>query len=679
MAHERLRPSFTFDEDRLNELKKIVPEAFADGKINWEALKDSLGDYVEDEEAAQEHFGLFWPGKRDARRIASFPSKGTLTPVYGEGLKRDGTPDSNGHNDSRNIFIEGENLEVLKILQKSYAGRIKMIYIDPPYNTGNDFVYDDNFTEPLQEYLRRTGQVDEEGLALTTNKKADGRFHSKWLSMMYPRLRLARNLLREDGFIIIHLDENEITNLPLLLNEIFGEENNIGTITWDKRNPKGDATGIAYQSEYILCYAKNKEILNEKTILQRPKRNAEKILNKADEFYKKNGKKTIAPDLLEVKEKYNLPEEVIIEYEYINDLMTINKEFSNWLKKSDFSGGERAYSEIDEKGDVYQRVSMSWPNKKKAPDNYYMTLLHPKTKKPCPTPARGWRYPEKTLKELLKKKQIIFGMDESTQPRRKYLLKENMNENIPSILPFGGSDDKFFNKCDLPFDNPKPFKFSAEIIKYFTSPGDIVVDFFAGSGTTGHAVMNLNSEKNNRNFILVQFDELVDEKSIAYKKGFRRITEITQKRLVICSRNYSKISNGDFGFRKYKLDFSNYKEWINFQETNIRKLEMQLDTFESPLRENWSKDGLLTETILLEGFPLDSTIDRLTAYTANKVGKVTSDFCDHALLICFDVKIQEVTIKQLDLGSNDIFICLDSAINDQEKLRLSDKGMIKTI
>jgi len=161
MPIEKLRPSFTLDEDRINELKKIAPEAFADGKINWETLKEALGECLEDDEA-QEHFGLFWPGKRQARRIVAIASKGTLVPVYGEGLKADGTPDSDGFNDSRNIFIEGENLEVLKILQKAYAGKIKMIYIDPPYNTGNDFVYDDNFTEPLQEYLRRTGQADEE-------------------------------------------------------------------------------------------------------------------------------------------------------------------------------------------------------------------------------------------------------------------------------------------------------------------------------------------------------------------------------------------------------------------------------------------------------------------------------------------------------------------------------------
>jgi len=200
MPHERLKPDYTFDEERLTALREIAPEAFADGKVNWAALKEVLGGELEDDERDSEHFGLFWPGKREARKLASRPSSGTLVPVKGEGIHEETT---------RNIFIEGENLEVLKILRKSYAGRVKMIYIDPPYNTGNDFVYDDDFTEPLQDYLKRTGQIDGEGRPMPTNKKADGRFHSKWLSMMYPRLRLARELLRDDGVIFVSIDVSD--------------------------------------------------------------------------------------------------------------------------------------------------------------------------------------------------------------------------------------------------------------------------------------------------------------------------------------------------------------------------------------------------------------------------------------------------------------------------------------
>src|SRR5690349_9144945 len=229
MSYTRLRPSFTLTEDRLAELEAVVPEAFADGRINWETLRDTLDPFLEEEGPDAEHYGLFWPGKRDARRLAATPSKGALHPAVGEGVNEDTT---------HNIFIDGDNLEVLKLLLKSYAGRVKMIYIDPPYNTGNDFVYDDNFTEGLDDYLRRTGMIDEEGRKLTSNTKADGRFHSKWLSMMYPRLRLARNLLNEDGVIFISIDDNEIHNLRQLMNEVFGEENFIGCFIIQS-NPRG--------------------------------------------------------------------------------------------------------------------------------------------------------------------------------------------------------------------------------------------------------------------------------------------------------------------------------------------------------------------------------------------------------------------------------------------------------
>jgi adenine-specific DNA-methyltransferase len=244
MTIQKLRPSFTFTQDRLKELESIIPEAFADERINWDVLKEALGTYLEEEGSDAEHFGLFWPGKRDARRLATVPSKGTLKPAPGEGVDEDATG---------NIFIEGDNLEVLKLLQKSYAGHIKMIYIDPPYNTGNDFVYKDEFWDPLEDYLKKTGQADEEGKILTTNTKADGRFHSNWLSMMYPRLRLARTLLREDGAIFVSIDDTEMPHLKLLMNEIFGEENFVATLVW-QRSKKGDAKLIANIHEYILIF-----------------------------------------------------------------------------------------------------------------------------------------------------------------------------------------------------------------------------------------------------------------------------------------------------------------------------------------------------------------------------------------------------------------------------------------
>lgn len=226
MTITKLRPTFTFDQERLDALRAIVPEAFADGKVNWEVLQEALGERLEEEGQDAEHFGLFWPGKREARRLASMPSAGALKQVKGEGVNEETT---------RHIFIEGDNLEVLKLLQKAYAGRVKMIYIDPPYNTGNDFVYRDDFSQPLDEYLRVTGQTDDAGRVQVANTQTGGRYHSNWLNMMYPRLRLARNLLVDEGMIFVSIDDNELNHLRCIMNEVFGEENFIANIAWEKR------------------------------------------------------------------------------------------------------------------------------------------------------------------------------------------------------------------------------------------------------------------------------------------------------------------------------------------------------------------------------------------------------------------------------------------------------------
>lgn len=373
MPISKLRPAFTFTEDRLRELQAVVPEAFADGKINWETLREALGDILEDE--SQEHFGLFWPGKREARRLAAMPSKGTLIPQLGEGVDEENT---------HNLLIEGDNLEVLKLLQKSYSGRVELVYIDPPYNTGDDFIYPDDYVEPLESYLVRTGQMDDAGNKLTTANNSSGRIHSNWLSMMYPRLVAARAVLKAEGIIVIHIDEHEFAALSLLMNEIFGEENNLGTISWDKKNPKGDATGIAYQHESIMVFAKNRQLLLQNHEIQRAKKNAQTILSKAKELYSKIGKTVLPDDLQKITNTYELPTEAIKKYYKKATLEDINEEFSAWIKSQDFSGGESAYSQIDEKGEVFQSVSMAWPNKKRAPDEYFIPLVHSITKKTLP-------------------------------------------------------------------------------------------------------------------------------------------------------------------------------------------------------------------------------------------------------------------------------------------------------
>lgn len=300
----------------------------------------------------EERYQFTWPDKKKSMLLANAPINKTLRPCREESVDFDTT---------ENLYIEGDNLEVLKLLQETYLGKIKMIYIDPPYNTGNDFVYNDDFSMSEEEFAKANKTYDEDGNRLVKNLDSNGRFHTDWLNMLYPRLKLAKDLLSEDGIILINMDENELVNLYKICYEVFGEQNDLGTIVWDKRNPKGDAQGVSAQHEYILLFAKNKIAFLEHNKVVRPKKNAAAIIKKAQSLFSK------------MSLTYTLED--------------INKDFSAWMRvQNDFSGGEKAYNKIDEKGNVYRPVSMAWPNKKKAPDDYFVPLVHPVTGKPCPVP-----------------------------------------------------------------------------------------------------------------------------------------------------------------------------------------------------------------------------------------------------------------------------------------------------
>ena len=465
-----------------------MPEAIADGKLDIERLRELLADDVAD---GNERFGLFWPGKKRALRAAQAPTTATLKPDFAHAKDWDTT---------QNVFIEGDNLEVLKTLQRHYHNKIKLIYIDPPYNTGKDFVYPDNFKEGLDTYLEWTRQVNEEGKKVSTNSETEGRYHSNWLNMMYPRLKLARNLLADDGVVMVHIDENEYSNLEKLLNEIFGEGNNLGTIVWDKRNPKGEVAGVAQQHELISLFCRKKEAFADAAYFSKKKENAEAMLNKVVALIKGKGDVT-------------------------DEVRTL---YRQWLKEREqqLSGGEAAYKLIDEHGDIYRPVSMAAPDKPET--RSHRPLRHPATGEPCPVPAKGWRYPDGTMDELLRNGKILFGKDETTQPQRKYLLRENLRESVSSLLYFGGSDDAL----GLPFENPKPVAVASKLVESICKPGDLVMDFFAGSSTTAHAVMQLNAEDGGkRRFIMVQLPEPTPADSEARKAGFNTIADISRRRI----------------------------------------------------------------------------------------------------------------------------------------------------
>lgn len=415
--------------ENLDQLKTLFPEAFIEGKVDFEVLKQLLGGAVDERD---EKYGLNWSGKRQARRLALTPSTGTLRPCPEDSVDWDTT---------QNIMIEGDNLEVLKLLQKSYTGKVKLIYIDPPYNTGKDFVYPDDYRDNIRNYLKLTSQVDGESQKLSSNTETSGRFHTDWMNMIYPRLKIARNLLKKDGALLCHMDEHEQAGLEKIIEEIFGIENLLGMVVWDKRNPKGDATGIAYQHEVIFFVVKDKEAFVSSTTLVREKANATLMLSKAKQLFSRLGKRDLPAELKQCAKRFDLSVDCLIDHKLTMNLALINAEFADWVKTQDFSGGESAYNKIDKNGDVFRLVSMAWPNKKKAPDEDFLPLKHPVTGFDCPIPMRGWRNPPATMRKLIEEEQIAFGEDHTTQPGRKYLLKSNLDENFPSILRYGGSDD----------------------------------------------------------------------------------------------------------------------------------------------------------------------------------------------------------------------------------------------
>lgn len=439
-------------------------------------------------------YGLIWDEERVPEKVVTDCQ--LSLPVLTEVKSKEIT---NNHASQTHILIEGDNYHALSVLNYTHKNKVDLIYIDPPYNTGeDDFKYNDKFVDKL-----------------------DGYRHSKWLNFISKRLELAKNLLKDTGVIIIHIDENEFINLGALLqSNIFDEKNNLGTIVWNKKNPKGDAKGVSNMHEYIFCYAKNKESflqLQDTTIRKKP--NAVEILKKAKNLYSKIGKKLIPEEVKLVIKPFNYPKEVLADFIVEYDLALVNQEFQAWMKNQDFSSGEKAYKFIDKDGEVYRGVSMAWPNKDQAPEDYFKPLIHRDTKKECPVPARGWRNPSSTMMDLLKKDLILFGIDEKKQPERKYLLKENMNENTPSIYNYGSSDDAFFNQIGISFPYAKPVEVAKYLISSIHPNAKTILDFFAGSGTAGQAVLELNKEDDgNRQFIVCTNNENNIAEEITYPR-----------------------------------------------------------------------------------------------------------------------------------------------------------------
>ena len=556
--------SMDLAQENVKKLKEIFPEIFTEDQVDLDLLGELLfnGGGYRKLDTSKERYSLTWNGKARARQIAQEVSTGTLRPAKEESKNWDNT---------ENIYIEGDNLEVLKLLQKSYHGKIKMVYIDPPYNTGKDFVYKDNFRDNIENYKKVTGQISEES-KLTTNTDLDGRYHSNWLNMMYSRLKLARNLLTDDGVIFISIDDNEQVNLKKLCDEIFGEENFIANFIRRTINSgKQDSITASNYHEYLLIYSKN---INEIKLNRREKseEDREKLYPLKDEYVNTRGRYYIS----------QLDKGSIQYSDSLNYMIIAPDGTEIWPGKG-----------FEDKTKVFRwsKEKVKW-----GIENDYIVFKKQ---------LNGW-------KVYVKSYEYRDNNDNYVSPSNPYTTLDYVNKefsNFNSSLELS----KIFDKNKI-FDFPKPILFIIDILKYSTNKNSIILDFFSGSATTAHSVMQLNAEDGGtRKYIMVQLPELCDEDSEAYKAGYKNICEIGKERIrrageKIKSDESLPIENReklDVGFKVFKLDSTNIKEW----DTDTENLQQSLlDSIENIKRDRNTLD-VLYEILLKYGLDLNIPIE----------------------------------------------------------------------
>ena len=590
--------SFDLTKSNIEKLKELFPNVVTEGKIDFDVLRTVLGDEVDD---SKEKYQFTWKGKSNAIKIAQTPSSATLRPDKESSRNWDTT---------ENLYIEGDNLEVLKQLQKTY-GKIKMIYIDPPYNTGNDFVYHDDFKKSLENYKEQTNQ------GMKSNPETSGRYHTEWLNMMYPRLLLAKNLLKDDGVIFISIDERENYNLRSICNEIFGESNYVQEIVWIKKfSPQNDTNFFSLNHENILCYAKNK----------------------------KQFKRNLLPLTEEMKKRYkNLD----------ND------------PRGPWTSGDCTIGRKTEKD--------------------YYPIVTPSGREVYPSNGNVWRFSKDTFKKLMDDNRIWFGTDGNNMPRIKRFMSETNNGIVPtSVWSFedvghtqSATQDlkKLFDNQDV-FDYSKPNELIKRITSIATNNNDLILDFFSGSATTAHAVMKLNTEDGgNRKFIMVQLPELCDEKSEAYKEGYKNICEIGKERIrrageqikaewekeypsdTLLSEDEKFIT--DIGFKVFKLDSTNIQPWDNETEMSENDLFSLSDVF----KEGRNKEDILYEIMLKYGiFDMTANEIEVNGKTMYRVGK-------RYMIVCLEDDITNEDIQAIANFSPKTVVFKESGFkNDNDKI-----------
>ncbi len=610
--------SLDMAEQRKQELKQLFPGVFTETvneagelveSIDFERLKAELGEFSDVFESRREKYGMDWPGKRDALRLIQEPSRATLKPCREESVDFDNT---------ENLFIEGDNLEVLKLLQKSYYGKVKMIYIDPPYNTGKEFIYPDKYSESLDTYLAYAGLVDDEGRKFTTNTAAEGRFHTKWLNMMYPRLYLARNLLRDDGVIFISIDDNEQPNLRELCNELFGEECFLGQILWKSRQftDARAKTNLSVDHEYILVYSKNIE-----TALRGKERDESKYSNPDSD----SRGAWMSRSMLGLANREQRPN---LHYP-ITDPETENifeaPENTGWRYSK-----ERMNSMIQEGRVLFPKKPTGRPREKK----FRSELENEFTAFPA------------IIDDIF----TSYGTKE---------IREYFGEQV--------------------FDFPKPSKLIYEIVEQGCKKDDLFVDFFAGSCASAEALYRLNlSSSFNNHYVMVQLPELCDEKTVAHKVGYKTIADIGKERIRRAAKKIQEENpdyNGDLGFKVLKLDQSNFKQWqAPARNTPDDELIQQMELHIDHVQEAADPEAILYELLIKAGFMPTEKVETLTL-----AGKTVYSVAEGGLLVCLENEINDELIQAVADAEPAQFICLDKAFQGNDQLKANAVQTFKAL
>lgn len=622
------------NEERLAQLRQLFPEAFTEGKIDFDKLRQTLGDFVDD---SPERYTFTWAGRRDAIRMLQTPTSATLVPAREESISFD---------DTSHVFIEGENLEVLKLLYKAYFGKVKMIYIDPPYNTGKDLIYPDNYADPLGPYLQLTGQKDELGQLLTSNPESSGRFHSNWLSMIYPRLFVARQLLTEDGVIFVSINDRELSHLQILMNEIFGEENFFATVIVQSNKRGQTYKQISRTHEYLVIYTKADDVeINE--------------LEKTDENDDLNLEDKIG--------KYN-----------VRELRNRNPKFGRFNRPNLFYQIHVNPNIVDQDG--FSPVSIE-------KIEGYSVIVYPlnsEGNESC------WRW----MKSKVAKNSHADTMQSDIVARKKtsgeYGIYEKYRKTTYKAKSIWFENDVIYEKGTVElgklgladeFDFPKPVFLLKKALMLGTDGGETVLDFFAGSATLAQAVFELNREDaGNRKAILVQLPERT--KSQKYESLARTGIERCRRVIALMTKErqgkLNLLPSEDLGLRVFKLTTSHFKAWLGSPGTDAITYQGQLTLFRDPLVEGWQAEPVVWEISLKEGYPLHSRLTQANV-AGHTVYRVENPDTGQQFHITLEASVTADLPRHLNLTPDDLFVCRDLALNDTTAANLALQCRLKTI